>query len=58
MDCWIEKRQSETGLPDPIHTQGAWHGGKGPFTSSQEAYDTMHIGDPKQAARLQAGEKK
>ena len=24
------------------------------FTSSQQAYDTLHIGDPTQAARLQA----
>jgi len=58
MEQWIARRERETGLPDPIHTQGAWYEGQGPFTTSQEAYDTLHIGDPTQAARLQAGEKK
>ncbi|WP_395144276.1 sulfatase, partial [Armatimonas sp.] len=55
MDAWIAKREAETGLTNPIHTQGDWHGhtGVGPFTSSQQAYDTMHIGDPGQAAKLQ-----
>jgi arylsulfatase A-like enzyme len=57
MDAWIARREAETGLPNPMHTQGDWHGheGLGPFTSSQQAYDTLHIGDPNQAARLQAG---
>ncbi len=56
MDSWIAKREAETGLPNPIHHQGDWHGheGVGAFTSSQQAYDTMHIGDPNQAASLQA----
>ena len=56
MDAWIAKREAETGLPNPIHNQGDWHGieGIGPFKSSQQAYDTLHIGDPGQAARLQA----
>jgi arylsulfatase A-like enzyme len=56
MDNWIAQREAETGLPNPIHNQGDWHGheGVGPFKSSQQAYDTMHIGDPNQAARLQA----
>jgi arylsulfatase A-like enzyme len=56
MDAWIAKREEETGLPNPIHHQGDWHGhtGVGPFTSSQQAYDTLHIGDPNQAAKLQA----
>ncbi len=60
MDAWIAKREAETGLPNPIHRQGDWHGhaGVGAFTSSQQAYDTLHIGDPTQAAKLQAGEKK
>ena len=55
MDAWIAKREAETGLTNPIHNQGDWHGhtGVGPFTSSQQAYDTMHIGDPGQAAKLQ-----
>jgi arylsulfatase A-like enzyme len=60
MEAWIAKREAETGLPDPINTQGDWHGieGIGPFTSSQQAYDTLHIGDPMQAAKLQAESRK
>ena len=58
MDAWIARREQETGLPDPIFHQHQWAGGKGHYDSSQEAYDAMHIGDPKQAARLQVGEKK
>jgi arylsulfatase A-like enzyme len=56
MDAWIAKREKETGLPNPMLTQGDWHGlaGVGPFQSSQQAYDSLHIGDPKQAAKLQA----
>jgi arylsulfatase A-like enzyme len=53
---WIAKREKETGLPNPIYNQGDWHGkeGVGAFKTSQQAYDTLHIGDPAQAARLQA----
>jgi arylsulfatase A-like enzyme len=60
MKAWIAKREAETGFPNPMLTQGDWHGhdGVGPFKTSQQAYDTMHIGDPAQAARLQAGERK
>jgi arylsulfatase A-like enzyme len=60
MNAWIAKREKETGLPNPIHTQGDWHGyeGIGPFKTSQQAYDTLHIGDPAQAAKLQAEERK
>jgi arylsulfatase A-like enzyme len=60
MDQWIAKREKETGLPNPIHTQGDWHGHKdvGPFKTSQQAYDTLHIGDPGQAAKLQAEARK
>jgi hypothetical protein len=60
MKAWIAKREAETGLPDPIFTQGDWHGteGIGPFKSSQQAYDTLHIGEPKQAARLQSESRK
>jgi arylsulfatase A-like enzyme len=60
MDAWIAKREAETGLPNPIHHQGDWHGkeGIGAFTSSQQAYDTLHIGDPGAAARLQAEARK
>ena len=59
-DAWVAKREQETGLPNPIHTQGDWHGieGIGPFKTSQQAYDTLHIGDPGQAAKLQAEARK
>jgi arylsulfatase A-like enzyme len=60
MDVWIKKREKETGLPNPMHHQGDWHGhkGVGAFKTSQQAYDTLHIGDPKQAAKLQAKSRK
>jgi len=56
MNNWIRKRVKETGKRNPMLTQGDWHGheGVGAFKSSQQAYDTMHIGDPNQAASLQA----
>ncbi len=56
MKDWIRQREQETGLTNPIMTQGDWHGhkGVGPFKTSEQAYNTMHIGDPGQAARLQA----
>jgi arylsulfatase A-like enzyme len=56
MHAWIAKREAETGLPNPIYNQPGWHGKPGIdyFTSSQQAYDTLHIGDPAQAARLQS----
>ena len=60
MEAWIAKREKETGLPDPIFHQGDWHGhaGVSAFKTSQQAYDTLHIGDPKQAAKLQAESRK
>ena len=56
MKNWILKREKETGLSNPIMNQGDWHGhkGVGPFKSSDQAYNTMHIGNPGEAARLQA----
>ncbi len=56
MDAWIAKREREEGITNPMLTQGDWHGtaGIGAFTSSQQAYDTLHIGDPGQASRLQS----
>ena len=55
MDAWIARREAETGLPNPMHHQGDWHGheGVGAFKTSQQAYDTLHIGDVTQATRLQ-----
>lgn len=56
LNAWLRKREAETGLPNPIQHQGDWHGqqGVGAFTSSQQAYDTLYIGDASQARRLQA----
>jgi len=62
MEAWIAKREKETGNTNPMYTNLNWHGGAGghdgPFTSSEQAYNTMHIGSADQARRLQAGEKK
>ena len=60
MERFIAKREQETGRPNPIMNQGDWHGhaGVGSFTSSQQAYDTLHIGEPRQAAKLQAEARK
>jgi hypothetical protein len=61
MNNWIAKRTAETGLRNPMLTQKNWHGNKGigrAFKSSQQAYDTFHIGDPEAAAKLQAADKK
>ena len=56
MEAWIAKREGEEGIVNPMLTQGDWHGhtGVGPFKTSEQAYDTMHIGDPGAAAKLQA----
>ena len=60
MDAFIAKREKERGIVNPMLTQGDWHGHKdvGAFKTSQQAYDTLHIGDPKAAAKLQAKDKK
>jgi arylsulfatase A-like enzyme len=60
MNAFIARREEETGLPNPIHNQGDWHGheGVGAFKTSEQAYETMHIGDPTQAAKLQAEARK
>ena len=56
MERWIDARERQTGLANPIYDQGDWHGheGVGGFDSSQQAYDTLHIGDSSEARRLQA----
>ncbi len=53
----IARRTRKTGRTNPMYTNLNWHGhGGGPFKTSQQAYDTMHIGSPNQARRLQAKE--
>ena len=56
MHAHIAKREAATGRENPMYTNLNWHGveGKGPFTSSEEAYNTLHIGDVDAARRLQA----
>ena len=56
MEAWIAKREAETGLSNPMLTQGDWHGikGVGAFETSQQAYDSLYIGDLDKAIRLQA----
>ncbi len=59
MQAHIARRERETGKSNPMHNQPHWHGNQtiAYFESSQQAYDTLHIGDPKVAQRLQAGGK-
>jgi arylsulfatase A-like enzyme len=53
----IGRRTKQTGRENPMYTNLNWHGhGGGPFKTSQQAYDTMYIGSPKQARALQAKE--
>lgn len=48
----IAKREEATGRPAPIH-HNFLAGRKEPFRSSEEAYNTLHIGDPEAARKLQ-----
>ena len=55
MEAHIARRTAETGRANPMDTNLDWHGkGCGPFTSSDQAYEMLHIGDPEAARRLQA----
>lgn len=61
MQAWIAQREKATGRINPMYTNLRWHGKDevgGPFTSAQQAYDTLHIGSPKAAQKLQAKGKK
>lgn len=60
MNAFIRKREREIGVKNPMLTQGDWHGhsGLGAFKSCRQAYNTLHIGDPTQAAQLQAQSRK
>lgn len=54
MEAWVSRRVEETGRPSPIEGATRWHGlDRGPFESSQEAYDTLHIGSIAGAQRIQ-----
>ena len=51
----IERRKAAVGRENPMETNLNWHGqGCGPFKTSDQAYNTLHIGDPAAARRLQA----
>jgi len=55
MRAWISRREQETGRTNPMFTNLNWHGkGGGPFKTSQQAYDSLYIGGPRQAQALQA----
>lgn len=56
----IAKRTAETGKEAPIYSNATkWNGFGRAFVSSDDAYNSMHIGDPETARRLQElGEKR
>jgi arylsulfatase A-like enzyme len=57
MAAWIAQREADTGLSNPMLTQGdAWHGlaGMGAFETSQQAYDMLRVRSVAQAIELQA----
>ncbi len=60
MEKHIARREKQTGKPNPMYHQAGWHGVPGIdyFESSQQAYDTLHIGDPVQARKIQAEARK
>jgi arylsulfatase A-like enzyme len=60
MDAHIAARERQSGNKNPIHNQPGWHGNPDVdyFESSEQAYNTLHIGDPKAAAKLQAESRK
>ncbi len=56
MEAHIARREQETGRTNPVFTNLNWNGHGGPFATSEDAYNTMHIGDPDTASKLQAQE--
>ena len=52
----IARRERETGRPNPIDTNLNWHGKGTPFTSAEQAYQSMYIGSPDTAKGLQTRE--
>jgi arylsulfatase A-like enzyme len=57
MNAHIARREKATGRPNPIFTNLNWHGRGKPFATSEEAYNTLYIGSPKAAQKLQAAAK-
>ena len=58
MQAWIAKREKATGRTNPMVTNADRWAKGAPFETSQEAYDTLHIGNVGTAQRLQARGKK
>jgi len=58
MQNHIAKREKEKGITAPIVAHTEWNEHGKPFTSHDEAYNTLHIGDPEAAKKLQAPNKK
>jgi len=56
LQAHIAKREAETGRTNPMYTNLNWNGHGAPFTSSEEAYNTLYIGSPDTAKGLQARE--
>lgn len=56
MQAFIARREKETGRTNPMYTNLNWNGHGGPFKTSEDAYNTMHIGSPGAAQALQAKE--
>ena len=54
MHAHIAKREAASGNKNPIYTNLEWYRKEGPFTSHDEAYETIYIGDPMAARKLQA----
>ena len=54
MSAHIARREKETGRTNPMFTNLNWHGHGKPFETSEEAYNTLHIGSPQMAEKLQA----
>lgn len=59
LEAHVARRTAATGRENPMETNLDWHGqGCGPFKTSDQAYNTLHIGDPEAARRLQADKAK
>ena len=56
MQAHIARREQETGRTNPMYTNLNWNGHGGPFKSSEEAYNTLHIGSADTAKGLQSRE--
>ena len=56
MQAYIARREKETGRTNPIYTNLNYSGHGAPFKTSEEAYNTLHIGSPKAAQEMQARE--